>query len=94
MTSIFQRAVDHYGVARQLSQAEEEAVELAHELIKLRHGKGDLAALISEIADVEIMCAQLRVIYGDHEIDKAIDAKLTRLDERMRVADSIRAVAP
>jgi hypothetical protein len=50
-------------------------------------------ALIGELADAEIMLAQMRVIYGDHEIDKAIDAKLTRLEQRIRVADSIR-VAP
>jgi NTP pyrophosphatase (non-canonical NTP hydrolase) len=93
MTSIFQRAVDHYGVDSQLSKALEEFIELTHELIKLRNGKGDLVALIGELADAEIMLAQMRVIYGDHEIDKAIDAKLTRLEQRIRVADSIR-VAP
>ena len=34
-------------------------------------GKGTIDDVITEIADVELMCAQLRIIYGDKEVDEA-----------------------
>lgn len=34
-------------------------------------GKGTVDDIITEIADVELMCAQLRIIYGDIKVDQA-----------------------
>ena len=42
-------------------------------------GKIDRAKVIDEIADVEIMCSQLRCLFSDVEVDKRKAEKLERL---------------
>jgi hypothetical protein len=63
------KAIIHrYGKEKQMIVAIEELSELQKELTKNLRGKDNLDALAEEIADVEIMLAQLRIIFPDiHE---------------------------
>ena len=40
--------------------------------------------LFEEIADVEIMCGQMREYFGDKKIDERKKEKLRRLEERLK----------
>lgn len=43
----------------------------------------EMLALIEELADVEIMCQQMRLVFGDQPIDAAVRQKLERLEMRL-----------
>ena len=42
-----------------------------------------LLALVEELADVEIMCQQMRLVFGDQPVDAAKRQKLERLERRL-----------
>ena len=74
--------LDHYGLPEQMRQTIEECGEL---IVALRHfdrGKATQDDVIGEIADVIIMCEQLRFAFGQDKIDEMIDSKLSRQMER------------
>ena len=72
--------IDHYGSDNQLLKCQEELVELNLEVAKMYLKKGNLAALKSEIADVENMLEQLKIIYNidSYEIDEIRLFKMQR----------------
>lgn len=81
--------IETYGVSQQVDMAIEECSELIKALLKYRRAKVPDASLVSniteEIADVEIMLAQLKKIYDcAAEVEKQIDFKLNRQLERIR----------
>lgn len=84
---ILNRAIDTYGVHTQLDMCLEEMAELAKALLKMRRGGGDLAVKLAsiqeEIADVQIMIDQMRIIFGEESVERAERAKLTRLENRL-----------
>lgn len=71
------KAIEKHGRLNQTVQAIQELGELIVALTK-----GDLVAILEEMADVEVMLSQLKYIYGD--IDKIKQAKINRLEERMK----------
>jgi len=87
--SIYQRALNLWGYEAQLNMAIEELGELIVKLAKLRRlvngsNEDDVA---SEIADVEIMMAQLRLMIGNELVEKAKRKKLVRLEERVKYGE-------
>lgn len=62
------RVIEFYGADHQKGKAAEELSELLTELIKDINGKGDIGKLIAELADVENVCAQLRLIYDADDL--------------------------
>ncbi len=84
---VYQEAIETWGKDVQVQIAIEEVNELGAELSRHLRGRGDSAAICEEIADVEIMLEQLRLVFGDGPIDTAKDAKLGRLRDRLEVAD-------
>ena len=90
-------AVSHYGEAHQVIKAIEEMSELTKELSRFMEGLLDgtfvnhtdlrdrAKCLISEeMADVEIMLMQLKLIFDNaHAVNAVIDGKLARLRTRM-----------
>lgn len=82
---LYQLAIDRWGKKAQLTVAIEELSELTKEICKVKRGMGDMNNLAEEIADVEIMCEQLRYIF---DIDSVVDAwkesKLIRLGNRLK----------
>ena len=81
------------GARRQVVKALEELGELTQALCKRLGGDNDrktLDHLYEEIADVEIMLAQLRVMTGaDKDIDRWIALKIARLKERLDAAEAM-----
>lgn len=85
---IYRRALRHFGDRHQLNKMAEEASELSAAIsrYKNRDASNDetlLIALVEEIADVENLCKQMRLIFGDQPIDAAARMKMERLVEEM-----------
>jgi hypothetical protein len=76
---IINNAIDHFGRESQISKAIEEMAELTSELARAQNNRGMNVNLIEEIADVSIMIAQLREIFGPDLVDCHIEIKLRRL---------------
>ena len=82
---LYQRVMDKYGIDAQLTVVIEELSELAKEVCKVKRGIGNLNHLAEEVADVEIMCEQLRYIYSiDIDVEAWKNTKLKRLDDRLK----------
>ena len=82
----------HYGKEPQIGVAQEECAELIQALSKIRR-KGEtvkaLANLIEEIADVNIMCAQLEELFGVRaSVALRMHQKLDRQLERIAEGDT------
>lgn len=80
----FEKAIDTYGPELQIIVATEEMSELTKELCKRLRGKDNIDAIAEEIADVEIMLAQLQIIFDcSGKVHSYRAAKITRLQERL-----------
>ena len=82
----------HYGKEPQIGVAQEECAELIQALSKIRR-KGEtvkaMANLIEEIADVNIMCAQLEELFGVRaSVAWRMHQKLDRQLERIAEGDT------
>ena len=94
MTSILKQALEHYGHAAQICTTMEEMGELTAALNRFffRH-RGEIDQVVEEIADVEIMLAQLRLIVGADKVAEAKLAKLERLSHRLKAPTEERGEA-
>ena len=80
---IYRKAIEKYGALMQTVVAIEEMAELQKELSKaLRNKVIDKAHIAEEIADVEIMLAQMKIIYfiSEAEVNAHKEYKLRRLE--------------
>lgn len=84
MQDIYERAIEHYGGKKQLLQACEECAELIQAISKATRytGKSYVDGVCEEIADVLIMCEQVRRIFGisASDVEMERERKLTRLE--------------
>lgn len=96
MREILQEAVDRYGTDAQLMMVLEEMSELQKEICKFFRGKRDRDALADEVADVEIMLAQLKIIFDLHQdVTAHKEQKIKRLYDRLREpVESVRVDVP
>ena len=80
-TDLLFQAIDHFGIDRQCICTIEELAELQKELTKLLKHEGDLQHIAEEIADCEIMIAQIKLIFHLEDIvHKYHIVKLQRLN--------------
>ncbi|MFU8773209.1 MAG: hypothetical protein ACNA8H_12410 [Anaerolineales bacterium] len=80
-------AIDLWGAASQLRMLSEECAELIVAQNHLERGRINFTSLMEELADVEIMLAQIRVLYQDEAGYLAIKSKkLSRLGSRVDTA--------
>lgn len=85
-SEIIRHAIDTFGEQNQIIVAIEELSELQKELCKLLRGQYHITNMSEEMADVEIMLEQLKVIFGNREnVDNWKPTKLLRL--RLRVVN-------
>lgn len=87
MRDIIEKIAVHYGLAHQIGKAKEELQELYTALLDYQEddSRDNLEAVITEIADVEIMTSQLKYLLnvtGKVEIEKTF--KLRRQLDRMK----------
>ena len=91
MTTL-EKAIATYGKDMQLTVAVEELSELIKEICKSKRGADNRDAIIEEMADCEIMLAQMQIIFdiSAEEIGDTMIAKLNRLEKRLGVETCIR----
>ena len=85
---LYKKAIEKWGAHFQILMFFEEVGELMQAISKVYRDKGkgeyDFAILAEEIADVEIMLEQLKIIFGIEELAKNIyRLKLKRLEEML-----------
>lgn len=89
---LFLNAISHFGAIHQIGKAAEECSELTTELIKyvILNPTIDIQditkqippiKILEEIADVEIMLDQLKIIFSQKSVDRFKKIKLARLRE-------------
>lgn len=61
---ILQANIDHHGAPMEVDVAIEEMSELIKELVKNRRGRQNIPQIAEEIAHVELMLAQLKMIFN------------------------------
>jgi len=83
---LYQEALILWGEDVQVAIAIEEMAELIQALIKLERDRRDANddKVREEIADVEIMMEQLRILFGPKRIDEIKAHKLRRLQRRIK----------
>ncbi len=80
---VMHRAIEAFGNNNQIDQAEQELIELL-DALKHRHRPGRETNLYEEIADVEIMLEQLKIIFRcDDAVSGMRTRKLARLEQRI-----------
>ena len=83
-TEVLQRALDTYGSALQIVVMMEEMSELQKELCKYLRGKYSPANIAEEIADVEIMLEQMKMLFClADDVRDVRRRKVERLKERL-----------
>jgi len=85
------RAIEKWGAQAQLLMVAEECSELAVAVLHYERGRGDAGHIAEEMADVELMLEQLRMMLRgvDADFDGLVDEwKLTKW---MRLAHSLEA---
>lgn len=84
---IYKRAIETYGEGAQICIVFEEMAELQKELCKYLRGKEPKEQLIriaEEIADVEIMLEQMKILFDLHKaVDSHKEYKVLRLKQRL-----------
>lgn len=80
---IYREAIATFGVGSQINMAIEECGELIVALQHFRRGRATKADVITEIADVQIMCEQMQELFGDTETSAERHRKLERLMQRI-----------
>lgn len=82
---IYKKALDKWGKIPQVIILFEEMAELQKELSKNLRGKDNIDSIAEEIADVEIMLEQMKLLFEiDLDVRKHKMFKLERLEERLR----------
>lgn len=82
--AVLQRALDTYGSALQIVVTMEEMSELQKELCKYLRGKYSPASIAEEIADVEIMLEQMKMLFCRADDVRSVRGrKIERLRERI-----------
>ena len=80
---IGQQLINKFGAEHQIVIAIEELSELQKELCKILREEADGVALMEEIADVEIVLEQVKLILKNRkDVNFLIDKKLQRVKER------------
>ena len=82
--SIYKQAVEKWGNRSQINMMIEECAELIVELRHACRGRGSIVKVCGEIADVEILCSQMRAIFDPSVIDRIKVSKLKRLQKLIR----------
>ena len=82
---LYAKALLKWGKWPQVNMAIEEMSELTKELCKNLRGRHNKEQIAEEIADVEIMLGQMKLLYQcQDEVDSYKHSKLTRLEVMVR----------
>ena len=76
-------AIETFGPQSQFDMAIEECAELINALCKFRRGRVGTLDVVTEIADVQIMCEQLSYMFGEQTVADERKLKIERLQKRL-----------
>ena len=85
LRQILSKAISEWGIEAQTNLAIEEMGELIVAINHHRRGRVGMDAVQEEIADVMIAMKQLAMIYGELGVDKFIEQKTQRLEQRLKI---------
>ncbi len=86
--AVLRKALATYGTPAQISMVFEEMAELQKELCKSLRGKDNQAEIAEEIADVEIMLAQMKYLFDCEALVQDYHRqKIERLAHRLEMED-------
>lgn len=80
---IYENTLTKWGIENQLWMVTEECGELLNAIGKMRRERVTREDVITELADVTIMCEQIAQYVGYDDYMKEIDSKLERLKNRL-----------
>lgn len=83
LENLYRKAMEIYGFPAQAAMAVEECSELINAICKWRRRRAIEDDVITEIADVIIMCEQLSYYFGKEKVELEKERKLERLKERL-----------
>jgi NTP pyrophosphatase (non-canonical NTP hydrolase) len=83
VANLYRRAINKFGLKRQLDKAVEEAAELIVEVRHFQRGRVGVCKVQEEAADIMIMAEQIRQALGPEEFDRIKREKLERLKFRL-----------
>lgn len=81
---IYEQTLQKWGVENQLWMVCEECGELLNAIGKMRRGRVSRDEVITELADVTIMCEKIAQLVGYDDYEKELDRKLNRVVERLK----------
>ena len=83
---LYKKAIEEHGAFLQTVVAIEEMAELQKELSKAIRNDENIGHIAEEIADVEIMLSQIKIIYGisEAEVNAHKEYKLRRLERNLK----------
>ena len=84
MKADLKKIANHYGFSNQLQMLVEEMAELTQAICKYKRFEnakeriGVFENLVEEVADVQIVLSQIKILVGEKEVEKKIDEKIKR----------------
>ena len=84
--NIFRQAVDTFGADHQIGMLHEEVGELLAAINQYARGRVKKDAVVTEIADVMIMCEQMAEIFGREDVEAEKKRKIQGLAEKLEEA--------
>ena len=79
---LYDAAITRWGVGAQKEMVYEEIGELITALARDSRGRTTTEELITELADVTIMCEQMAYVLGYEDYEKEMENKLIRLRDK------------
>lgn len=80
---LYHRYISTNGGKYQAMKAVEECAEMTAALMHFFSDRALMEEVITEIADVQIMCEQLALMFGPAEVEREKQRKLERMKERL-----------
>ena len=87
---LYSKVLEKWGVDNQLWMVCEECGELLNAIAKINRNRVSKDDVITELADVTIMCEQIAQWLGYNDYKAELDAKLTRLQHRLLTHKSVK----
>lgn len=81
--SIYQQAIESWGIPNQVFMVMEETGEMLNALAKFNRKRSTESEILTELADVWILMEQMAVIFGWDEFQAEKERKLQRLKQRI-----------
>ena len=85
-TELYKKAIERWGIESQVGMVIEECSELITTICHAQRDRATIIDIAQEVADVEIMCGQLREIIGNDIVTQCKKEKLIRLEQRIEKA--------